>query len=95
MSNQQLKNAIAIVNQMHNGEWEFSGHFYNGKFNCFEATRNGITLWLASGGWFCSVKGEPWQLGHLGGWIVWLFAGRKYAREMERKMKKQPKDLTF
>lgn len=97
MIKQQLKNALAIVEQMHNGEWEFNGHYeeFSGKFCCYTASRNNIKIWLANGGWFCSIYNEPWQLGHLGGWIVWLLAGRKYARQLERKMLKQPDDLSL
>ena len=96
MIKQQIKNALAIVKQMHNGEWEFRGHYDQlcGKFKCFRASRNNISIWLANGGWWCSIENEPWQLGYLGGWVVWVLAGRKYAKEFERKMLKQPNDLT-
>ena len=96
MRNQQLANAFAIIKQINNNEWEFSGHYmYNSdKFICFRATRNGISLWLANGGWWCEIEDEPWQLGILGGWLVWLFAARKHAIALEKKMRKRPNNLT-
>ena len=94
---QELKNALAIIRQMKRGEWEFKGHYLYGfesNFTCCTAERRGVELWLASGAFFCSVREEPWQLGIIGGQLVWWLAARKRVRELENKMKRKPRDLS-
>lgn len=93
---QQFKNAMAIIKQIKNGEWEFTGHYpydFKPEFVCYTAERNGIELWVASGPLFCEIRDQPWQLG-IFGFIVWYFGAGKRKKSLERKMRRKPSDLT-
>lgn len=92
---QQFKNALSIVKQVHNDEWEFKGfyeHEHRTNFSCYTARRQGIELWLANGVFFCGVRDKPWELGPFG-FIVWYGGARKRAKALEKRMKRQPTEL--
>lgn len=94
--NQKLKNAIAIIKQIKNGEWEFEGHYpysFRPYFKCYTAKRKNIELWVANGAFSCSIHDEPQQLGFYG-ILVWFFAARKEVKNLERKMHRKTNDLT-
>lgn len=94
--NQKLKNALAIINQIRNGEWEFKGYYpYSFKpyFKCYTAERKNIELWVTSGMFSCGIRDKPQEVG-IYGILIWLFAARKEVRKLERKMYRKTSDLT-
>ncbi|MFQ1711923.1 hypothetical protein ACK39D_05365 [Aeromonas veronii] len=93
---QQYRNAIAIINQMKAGEWEFTGHYpckWQADFKFYTAERNGVELWVANGAFFCGIRDEPWQLG-IFGHLVWHFGAKQGRKALEIKMHRRPSDLT-
>lgn len=94
--NQRLKNAIAIIKQIKNGEWEFEGRYpytFKPDFKCYIAKRKNIELWVANGAFSCGVRDEPQQVG-VYGVLIWFFAARKEVKKLERKMYRKTSDLT-
>ncbi|AMQ43668.1 hypothetical protein AMS64_22045 [Aeromonas veronii] len=93
---QQYRNAMAIIEQMKRGEWEFKGHYlydFTPEFRCYTAERDNVELWLANGGFFCGVRDKPWELG-IFGHLVWHFGAKQAKRALERKMRRQPSDMS-
>lgn len=93
---QQYRNARAVIEQMKRGEWEFKGHYqyeWSPEFKCYTAVRNGVELWVANGGFFCGVRDKPWELG-ICGHLVWHFGAKQAVRTLERKMRREPSDMT-
>lgn len=93
---QEFKNALAIIKQIKNNEWEFTGRYpydFKPHFTCFTAERNGVELWVANGVFSCGIRDKPWQLKGFGV-LVWCFAAKKRVKELESKMKRKPEDLT-
>lgn len=93
---QQYRNAMTIIEQMKRGEWEFTGWYPFDRrpgFECYTANRDGVELWVANGGFFCGIRDKPWELGVFGH-LVWHFGAKQRKRTLERKMRRQPSDMT-
>ncbi|RKJ92165.1 hypothetical protein D6R50_06325 [Aeromonas veronii] len=93
---QQYRNALAVIEQMKRGEWEFKGHYqdeHSPKFECYTAERNGVELWVANGGFFCGVRYRYWELG-IFGHLVWHFGAKQAVRTLERKMRRQQSGMS-
>ena len=93
---QKLKNALAIIKQIKNNEWEFKGHYpyeFRSYFKCYTAERKGVVLWVANGALACGIRDRYWDMGFFGV-LVWFFAARKKVKELERIKKRKPHDLT-
>lgn len=93
---QQIKNAFLIIKQIKQGEWEFKGMYeysFSPHFKCYTAHREGLDLWVANGAWACGIRDQRWQLGALGGRLVWYLAARIEVKKLERRMKRKPANL--
>lgn len=93
---QQYRNAMTIIGQMKRGEWGFKGEYRfksDRTVTCYWAERNGVRLWVASGGFFCGIEDRPWELG-IFGHLVWHFGAKQAKRALERKARRQPSDMS-
>lgn len=93
---QQFKNALAIIRQIKNDEWEFKGHFdlpSHRAPTCYRAVRNEVKLWVADGWRACGIEDKPYELG-IFGFFVWILAAKKHTRAYEINGSKQVSDLT-
>lgn len=93
---QQYRNAMTIIEQMKRGEWAFKGQYVcssDRTVTCYWAERNGVRIWVASGGFFCKVEDKPWELG-IFGHLVWHFGAKQAKRTLECKMRRRPSDMS-
>ncbi|WP_210498847.1 hypothetical protein [Vibrio crassostreae] len=95
---QQFKNSVAIIKQIRNDEWEFKGHreysHNENSFKCFTAERNDVELWLANGCLSCGIRDKRWELGFVGGLMVWFLAAKKRLKALEKANRPVTSDLT-
>ena len=76
------KNAKKVIEQIKNGEWNFN-NVYDGEA-CCTAQKDGLTLWVGSGGWYCEIKNKK-AFGLLFRHWVWHAAAKHEKIKAEKK----------
>ncbi|MEC4728861.1 hypothetical protein HWQ46_25430 [Shewanella sp. D64] len=91
---QQLRNALAIIEQMKNKEWKFITIHMSGDEwpECFVAKRGKDSLWVANGMFFCAISDRPWELG-IFRVLVWFFGARQGRRKAIKEGRGQVSNL--
>jgi hypothetical protein len=75
-------NSRIAIQQIRSGEWDF--RFNDISDTCCTAHRDGLTLWVGNGGFFCEIEGRR-AFGLLFRHYVWWAAARKARREEDAK----------